>query len=110
MAVLNQHFDILGNHFFDSASTPTFNLTTLNPLQTAFVAKTLGVSAPTGSNVGPDGTGAVAWLDLNHKTGYPSMGPSQVYRVETAGGMNYPNCTGTSLQSIQYATEYWFYS
>lgn len=84
MAVSNQHFSVLGDHFFDSASTPTFNLTTIKPFQTAFVAKTLGVAAPAGASAGPAGTGAVAWLDLNHKTGYPTMGPSQVYRVVTA--------------------------
>jgi hypothetical protein len=110
MAVSGQHFSVLGDHFFDSASTPTFNLTTIKPFQTAFVAKTLGVSAPAGASAGPAGTGAVAWLDLNHKAGYPSIGPSQVYRVVTAGGMNYPTCTDASLQSIQYAAEYWFYS
>jgi hypothetical protein len=101
------HFEVLGHHYFDSAGTPTFNLTAVDKY--GFMAKTAAVSAPATANPGPAGTGAVPWLDLNQKSGYVSKNISQVYRVETAGGNQYVNCSAAGVMSIQYAAEYWFY-
>jgi hypothetical protein len=102
------YLDILGYHYFDSAGTPTFNLSTLNKI--AFVGKSASINAPAVANKGPTGTGAVPWLQLNKKTGYTSVGISQVYRVETAGGNPELTCTVAGVMSIPYAAEYWFYN
>lgn len=99
---------VLGHHYFDSASTPTFDLTAVNKI--GFMQKTVGVAAPAGANVGPDKTSAVSWLDLNNKPGYVSKSITQVYRVETAGGNPYATCNSTDLMEIEYAAEYWFYN
>jgi hypothetical protein len=107
LAKAGQRFDVLGNHYFDSASTPTFNLTSVKKM--GFMQKTVGVSAPAGANIGPDKTSAVPWLDLNLKPGYPFKNITQVYRVETAGGNPFATCNSTATMVIQYAAEYWFY-
>jgi hypothetical protein len=105
--ITGNRFDVLGHHYFDSTGTPTFDLTAVNKI--GFFAKTAAVNAPATANKGPAGTGAVPWLDLNKKAGYTSVGLSQVYRVETAGGNQQVNCTVAGVMSIQYAAEYWFY-
>jgi hypothetical protein len=110
LAQSGQHFDVIGHHFFDSAGTPTFILSEATPPRAGFMAKTASVSAPAGASKGPAGTGAVAWLDLTNKPGYVQKNVTQVYRVETAGGNSYPNCTSIGVQSVQYAAEYWFYN
>jgi hypothetical protein len=99
--------DILGHHYFDAAGTPTFNLSTLNKI--GYVGKTASISAPVSASKGPAGTGAVPWLQLNKKTGYTSVGISQVYRVETAGGNPELTCTVAGIMSIPYSAEYWFF-
>jgi hypothetical protein len=101
------HLDVLGHHYFDSAGTPTFNLSAINKI--GFVGKTATISAPASANKGPAGTGAVAWLQLIAKSTYTSVGINTVYRVETAGGNPELNCTATGVISIPYAAEYWFY-
>jgi hypothetical protein len=105
--ITGNRFDVLGHHFFDSAGTPTFDLTAVNKI--GYMAKIVAVSAPATANKGPAGTGAVPWLYLDKKLGYTSVGISQVYRVETAGGIQQVNCTVAGVMSIQYAAEYWFY-
>ena len=70
--------------------------------------KIADIKAPASSNKGPAGTGAVDWLALTAKNG--SVGLKEVYRLETAGGAAPANCTNTSMISVQYAAEYWFYS
>jgi hypothetical protein len=102
------NMDVLGNHFFDSASTPTFILSAVK--KAGFMEKTVGVAAPASASIGPAGTGAVAWLDLNRKPGYPYENITQVYRVETAGGNPYTICNNTDVMTVQYAAEYWFYN
>jgi hypothetical protein len=106
-AMADCDLDILGHHYFDSAGTPTFNLSTLNKI--GYVGKIASINAPASANKGPAGTGAVPWLQLNKKTGYTSVGISQVYRVETAGGNPELTCVrfrctshflGTSLRSL----------
>jgi hypothetical protein len=107
LAMAGCDLDILGHHYFDSAGTPTFNLSTLNKI--GYVGKTASINAPASANKGPAGTGAVPWLQLNKKTGYTSVGISQVYRVETAGGNPELTCTVAGVMSIPYGAEYWFY-
>ncbi|TVY52018.1 hypothetical protein LCER1_G006686 [Lachnellula cervina] len=98
---------ILGHHFFDSAGTPTFDLSAADKI--LFGAKTGDVKAPAGSSKGPAGTGAVDWLSLTAKPApYVSEGLSFVYRVVTAGGVA-PACTAAGEQIVQYSAEYWFY-
>jgi hypothetical protein len=91
-------FDVLGHYYFNSANTPTFNLTAINKI--SFMAKTFAVAAPMTANKGPAGTGAVPWLYLINKTGYISVGISQVYYVKTAGGNQQVNCTVADVISI----------
>jgi hypothetical protein len=102
------NLDILGHHYFDSAGTPTFNLSTVNKI--GFVGKAASVNAPALAHKGPAGTGAVPWLQLNKKIGYTSVGISQIYRVETAGGNPELTCTVAGVMSIPYGAEYWFYN
>jgi hypothetical protein len=92
-------------HHFTSAAVPTFAFPTLNELLSG---KTLAtISAPTGSNPGPAGTGATTWPDLGDSGG--SMGLSGVYRVLTAGGLPYKMCQGHGAAfSVPYAASYWF--
>lgn len=97
---------ILGHHFFNSASTPTFDLSSVGKI--LFGAKTGDIKAPATANKGPAGTGAVDWLSLDRNAKYTSVGLELVYRVVTAGGGT-PACTATGEVEIQYAAEYWFY-
>jgi hypothetical protein len=53
-------FDILGHHFFDAKGTPTFDLSAVGKI--LYGAKTGDIKAPATSNKGPEGTGAVDWL------------------------------------------------
>lgn len=108
---------VLGHHFFAADGTPTFNLTGAPVAgggnMILFGNKTVTVTAPAGSPLGPAGTGSVAWLQLNAKVNIPaetSIGLVQGYRVETAGGNPEATCSEIGIQSIQYASEYWFFS
>ncbi|KAH7350836.1 hypothetical protein BKA65DRAFT_499105 [Rhexocercosporidium sp. MPI-PUGE-AT-0058] len=95
----------LGNHFFDAAGTPVFDLTSVK--KSLFAAKAANTTAPATASKGPGGQGAVDWLFLTSKPTYSSVGLSAVYRVVTAGGKAV--CTQAGPQSVQYAAEYWFY-
>ncbi|KFZ25408.1 hypothetical protein V502_00112 [Pseudogymnoascus sp. VKM F-4520 (FW-2644)] len=108
LAMAGSYLNILGHHYFDSAGTPTFNLSSVNKI--GFVGKTASINAPALAHKGPAGTGAVPWLQLNKKIGYTSIGISQVYRVETAGGNPKLACTVAGVMSIPYGAEYWFYN
>jgi len=77
-----------------------------------FGAKTASVSAPASAPLGPDGTGAVTWLQLEAKTNIAaetSVGVIEAYRVETAGGNPEATCSSVGTQTIDYAAEYWFF-
>ena len=74
------------------------------------VAKKTGdIAAPGDAYAGQFGVGygAVDWLNLVDAGG--STGISEVYRVETAGGMQPPTCTAAGPIQVQYAALYWFY-
>ena len=102
-----QYLPKLGNHFFGADGTPIFVLSEVNKI--LYGLKNASTPAPTDAPVGPAGTGAVAWLDLVAKTGYPTVGLKQVYRVETAGGNPPATCATVGTIVVQYAAEYWFY-
>jgi len=96
----------LGNHLFLADGTPTFLLTAAN--KSLFAKKDNSTAAPADAPVGPAGTGAVDWLQLSAKDGMGSVGLSEVYRVETAGGKP-TTCTDAGVITTEYAAEYWFY-
>jgi hypothetical protein len=99
----------IGQHFFNAAGQPTFELTAV---KARLVAKRLnGVAAPPDACPGPDGAGAVDWLQLTDVGGGASFGGiTYVYREETAGGKPPGNCANQSgAFQVQYASEYWFY-
>ncbi|KAI9889450.1 MAG: hypothetical protein M1814_005313 [Vezdaea aestivalis] len=97
----------LGNHYFDAAGVPTFDLGRGGLLK---AAKSAAVDAPASADKGPDGTGAVPWLYLTAKPGAGSVNLAAVYRVVTSGGAAPSSCAGQpGVVSIDYATQYWFY-
>ncbi|KAI0383366.1 hypothetical protein F5Y04DRAFT_33451 [Hypomontagnella monticulosa] len=99
----------LGHHFFDSANTPTFDLSGANDGELFKGKKDAGVTAPSDADKGVDPvTGAVDWLRLSDKG--TSTGVSLVYRVLTAGGNPEPCTDAGTSQSIPYAAQYWIYA
>ncbi|KAK3325911.1 hypothetical protein B0H66DRAFT_143291 [Apodospora peruviana] len=105
----NLHIPFLGHHYFDFEAIPMFDLSTIG--LKASVGKNDSAPAPAGADVGPSGTGAVAWLQLKESGKGRSVGLDLVYRVITAGG-NPESCavTGPATYSIPYSAFYWFYS
>jgi len=103
----NKNLPRLGNHLFAADGTPEFELTAVE--KSLFGFKNATFTAPAGSPAGPAGTGAVAWLQLTAKAGYPNKGLSVVYRVETAGGNPPATCPSTAVISVQYSAQYIFY-
>ena len=94
----------LGHHFFDLNGVPNFVLPNVGVDMLG--AKTDSVAAPTTSDAGPEGTGAVAWLYLTALPG--SKGAQVVYRVLTAGG-NPQTCSVAGSDSVSYSATYWFF-
>ncbi|KAM3075212.1 hypothetical protein ACMFMG_007339 [Clarireedia jacksonii] len=99
---------LLGHHFFAADGTPTFNLSSVSKL--LYAAKAADIAAPLNASPGPANTGAVDWLKLSAKSGYASVGLTEVYRVDTAGGNPTATCASTGTLSIEYSALYWFYS
>jgi hypothetical protein len=98
----------LGHHVFDIESVPVFDLSAAG--LRAAVKKTDGKTAPKNADKGVIGTGAVAWLQLDDNGTGHSSGVSSVFRVITAGGAAQPcSVVGAGVQSVPYATYYWFY-
>lgn len=99
----------VGVHYFDSAGTPTFDLTQKAGLL-ASLKKTDNVKAPTGADAGILKTGAVDWLRLVDNGKGVSKGLSAVFRVVTAGGSAEPcSLSGAGSGSVPYTAQYWFY-
>lgn len=102
-----------GHHYFDAAGVPTFELNSgPNKLGVGKFKKTANSTAPATAIKGEMGlgNGAVAWLLLSATTGTDGN-LAGVYRVNTAGGNPPDNCQSSpAVFSVQYATEYWFYS
>lgn len=104
----------LGHHYFDSLSSPTFNLSASPDGLILSAAKIGDVKAPTTSDKGLLATGAVDWLELGDSGRGLSNGLSNVYRVVTAGGsaqacsVSGVNTAG-EVFSVPYVAQYWFY-
>jgi hypothetical protein len=104
----NKNLKTLGNHYFLQDGTPTFNLTSVSKLIEA--SKNASITAPSTAPTSPGGATAVAWLQLNAKPApYTSIGIGQAYRVQTAGGNPPATCSSTSVISVQYSAQYWFF-
>ncbi|EED21344.1 conserved fungal protein [Talaromyces stipitatus ATCC 10500] len=105
--------EILGHHYFETTTTPTFNLNTTPDKQfgVALTSKKNSTTAPQGSIIGQFnvGYGAVPWLYLTSITG-TTDGITSVYRVKTAGGAAPATCSGQPAAfQIQYSAQYFFY-
>ena len=105
----------LGHHYFDSNSSPTFDLSAAAS-DGLFLsgAKTGDVKAPEDADAGILDTGAVDWLQLGDNSRGLSEGLSIAYRVVTAGGAaELCSVSGASAEgevlSVPYAAQYWFY-
>lgn len=100
----------VGHHFFDADGVPVFHSgVSESDSASDFVFRARladKVPAPTRSDSGPLGTGAVAWLHLDDNG--ESRGVSRVYRVATAGGSP-RECVDDQPQSVPYATYYWVF-
>ena len=105
--ISNATIPVLGHHYFNAAGQPTFNLGSVGFL----TGKKVGdIPAPANASAGPydQGYGAVDWLALADAGG--SVGISEAFRVETAGGKPQPSCDGfVGSIEVQYAALYWFY-
>jgi len=96
-----------GHHFFNAGGVPTFKVSGPKG-DVNFLAKKLeSISAPTTADVGPDGTGAVGWLNLGANEG--TTGAKFVYRVVTVGGNSHGCASGVTSDSTSYTTQYWIY-
>ena len=105
---IRQSFPFIGQHYFDNstpAGVPNFVLD--NGAIHTHSKKLDAIPAPASADAGPDGTGAVAWLQLGDNGG--SIGATYVYRVLTAGGNSHGCSSGVGGDSTTYATYYWFY-
>ncbi|GAB7358857.1 hypothetical protein MBLNU230_g4080t1 [Neophaeotheca triangularis] len=105
---------IVGQHYFNAAGTPIFNITQTDEsaaLKLA-VAKTAGAQAPQAAYTGQSSDGTVDWLFLEDDGEGFSVGAKAVYRVQTAGGSPPAErcASGESGEfEVEYAAEYWFY-
>jgi len=102
-------FPELGRHFFAADATPVFDLFAAGARINSKVVKK--INAPAESDKGLEGTGAVQWLALEAEPGVNgTVGLSQVFRVDTAGGNPPSSCAGIEgVVSVPYAAAYHFY-
>jgi hypothetical protein len=96
-----------GHHEFTLENKPLFALDTDAHKWGYMVGQKAGNStAPASAVKGPNGMGSVLWLKLTAVEG----DYKEVYRLNTAGGMNWPDCEGRQGNyQVEYATEYWFW-
>ncbi|EPE09642.1 malate dehydrogenase [Ophiostoma piceae UAMH 11346] len=111
------NLDVSGHHFFETTTTPFFNLTTpSSQLGQVPCAKNATQAAPNNTVAGSDadnrgqlGEKAVPWLKLSAKPG-ATGGLQEVYRLQTIGGSAPATCSGQAASfTIEYAAQYWFY-
>ncbi|KAI9849803.1 MAG: hypothetical protein M1837_000015 [Sclerophora amabilis] len=96
-----------GNHYFDAGAAPVFDLSCSNA-GLLRGKKLATIPAPANAGLGQKGEPAVDWLKLGDAGG--SVGVTEVYRVETAGGTAPKTCEGLSQEiQVQYTAQYWFY-
>lgn len=113
-ALAPANIDLLGHHYFETATEPAFNLNTTPDKQhgIALTAKKNATAAPSGSVLGQfnAGYGAVPWLYLTTVTG-TTDNFTAVYRVNTAGGAAPPTCAGLPAAfQVQYSGQYYIYA
>lgn len=106
------HLPTLGNHYFgpvNGAGVPFFNIDSGDFLS---AQKTGASPAPaTAFDGGKHGFGAIDWLFLPSDGSDRTVGLSEVYRINTAGGNADPQgcASGDAVLSYKYVAEYWFY-
>ncbi|KAF2861293.1 hypothetical protein K470DRAFT_256965 [Piedraia hortae CBS 480.64] len=93
---------VLGEHYFDSAGVPTFDLYKGQGHPLLHGKKTGESPAPSKEDV--------HWLYLTCNGSTDDRVVSSVYRVETAGGVPPDSCSGDGSIVVPYAAEYWFYT
>ena len=100
---------VLGQHIFDAAGHPTFDLTSSG--NGVLVAKKVGdILPPIGAPKNAQGNPAVDWLYLTDAGTGASKDLSAVYRVETAGGKQAATCAGyVGPIYLEYAALYFFF-
>ncbi|KAJ6108147.1 hypothetical protein N7523_009470 [Penicillium sp. IBT 18751x] len=98
---------IIGEHYFDAAGEPFFNLKLGGGDDWMVGEKNASVSAPARVYAPKPESKDVAWLRLLRKKG---KGIQEVYRVVTFGGSAPSTCAGLDdIVAVDYAAEYWFY-
>ncbi|MCJ1309140.1 hypothetical protein MMC25_002795 [Agyrium rufum] len=101
---------IAGIHYFADTTTPTFAMLNLG---FTYAKKLANVTAPAGSSPGVktgQTNGAVPWLKLEHETTGEVGHMQEIYRLNTAGGMQPKTCAGQPAAfQIEYAAEYWMW-
>lgn len=108
------NINLLGHHYFENTTTPTFNLDTTAQQQygIALANKKGSMSAPSDAVIGQFnvGYGATTWLYLATIAGTVG-GYTEVYRVNTAGGAAPSTCAGQAAAfEIQYSAQYYIYA
>ncbi|KAK3678890.1 hypothetical protein LTR78_001343 [Recurvomyces mirabilis] len=99
-----QHFPplpILGQHYFTSTGTPTFDLYLGWDHPFLYAKKVGDVPAPSANDVD--------WLYLTSNGSPQNNIINSVYRIETVGGVAPKTCSGSGSIEVPYAAEYWYY-
>lgn len=105
---VSEPLKVLGHHYFDVSSTPTFDLYNANAEMLFKGGKLNGVKAPATADPGLLNTGAVDWLELGDKGA--SVNLAYAYRVVTAGGNGLACVAAGQTFSVPYASQYWLYA
>lgn len=92
---------VLGEHYFTSSGTPTFDLYNGRGHPFLYGKKLGDIPAPSSSDVD--------WLYLVSNGSAANHIISTVYRIETAGGVQPDSCTGSGSITVPYAGQYWYY-
>ncbi|CAG8198851.1 unnamed protein product [Penicillium olsonii] len=94
---------IIGEHYFNAAGDPLFDLTLSGSKSWIATNKKAAVPAPKSTGASDD----VPWLKLGYKKGHDI---EEVYRVVTSLGNPPSTCAGQNATIlVPYAAEYWFY-
>ena len=106
------HLPRLGVHYFDNidgAPVPSFDLRRNDEFLSA--QKVGDVPAPIGPHHGQNSAGAVDWLLLTKDGSGRSVGLTEAYRINTAGGTPVQGACGTGEKEVhvKYVAEYWFF-
>jgi len=100
---------LIGHHEFTDKGVPLFKLDlgTINYGYVQAKPDPIKSSAPKDAVKGPNQMGSVPWLKLNAVEG----DYTDVYRVNTAGGMAPKTCQGIQGSfTVEYSAQYFFYA